>query len=168
MDEGARVMVHEDEHDRALGTYTGRYAATAGDVPFRIYTLRMFFPLMRAGVMKLDHVESVDTFTDGETLDLPGNLTAVHTPGHTEGHAMFHARDRGVLFTGDGLVTMDLLEPKQGPQVMPEMFDLDHAQAIASLDRIEDLDADLLLPGHGDPLLSSPREAVAAARAAAG
>ncbi len=49
---------------------------------------------------------------------------------------------------------------------MPEAFDLDHARAIASLDRIEDLAADLLLPGHGQPWRGSPADAVAAARLA--
>ena len=79
---------------------------------------------------------------------------------------MFHAADRGVLFTGDGLVTMDLLEPNEGPQMMPAVFDLDHDQAVRSLDRIEDLSAGILLPGHGQAWRGSPADAVAAARAA--
>ena len=61
---------------------------------------------------------------------------------------------------------MDLLEPKEGPQAMPEVFDLDHDQAVRSLDRIEDLPAELLLPGHGRPWWGSPSDAVAAARSA--
>lgn len=166
-DEGIDVRVHEDEETRALGTYTGRYAASAGDVPlFRIHTLRTFFPMMWAGVMSLDHPAAVGTFGDGDTLDLPGRPTAIHTPGHTEGHAMFHSPDLGVLFTGDGLVTMDLLEPREGPQLMPPVFDLDHDQAMQSLERIEGLQADLLLPGHGRAWRGSPADAVAAARTA--
>ena len=164
-DEGIDVHVHEDEESRALGTYEGRYAASPGDIPmFRIHTLRNMLPMVLAGVMSLDHLETVGTFRDGETLDLPGRPTAIHTPGHTEGHAMFHLPDLGVLFTGDGLVTMDLLGSGTGPQPMPETFDLDHAQALASLDRIEGLEASLLLPGHGRPWRTSPMEAVAAAR----
>ena len=167
-DRGIDVRVHEDEEERALGTYTGRYAASASDVPmFRIHTLRTFTPMLVAGVMTLDHLDTVGTFTDGETLDLPGSLTAIHTPGHTEGHAMFHAPDLGILFTGDGLVTMDLLEPGEGPQMMPELFDLDHPQAIASLGRIEHLSAGTLLPGHGQPWHGAVSDAVAAARSAA-
>ena len=164
-DEGIDVHVHEDEESRALGTYSGRYAASPREIPmFRIHTLRNFLPLVFAGVMSLDHLETVRTFRDGETLDLPGTPTAIHTPGHTEGHTMFHVPQLGILFTGDGLVTMDLLGSDSGPQMMPEAFDLDHTQAIASLDRIEALDASILLPGHGQPWRASPADAVAAAR----
>jgi glyoxylase-like metal-dependent hydrolase (beta-lactamase superfamily II) len=164
-DEGIDVHVHEDEESRALGTYSGRYAASPSEIPmFRIHTLRNFLPLVFAGVMSLDHLETVRTFRDGETLDLPGTPTAIHTPGHTEGHTMFHVPHLGILFTGDGLVTMDLLGSDSGPQMMPETFDLDHTQAIASLDRIEALDASMLLPGHGQPWRASPAEAVGAAR----
>jgi glyoxylase-like metal-dependent hydrolase (beta-lactamase superfamily II) len=134
---------------------------------FRIRTLRNMLPLVRAGVMSLDHLETVGTFRDGDTLDVPGRLTAIHTPGHTEGHAMFHAPHVGILFTGDGLVTMDLLGSGRGPQPMPAVFDLDHDEAISSLDRVEGLDATLLLPGHGQPWHGPPSEAVAAARLAA-
>ncbi|MGB7859644.1 MAG: MBL fold metallo-hydrolase, partial [Acidimicrobiia bacterium] len=114
---------------------------------------------------KLEHLDSVGTFSDGDTLDLPGHPIAVHTPGHTEGHTMFHCPDLGLLFTGDGLVTMDLLGSAVGPQIMEQRFHLDSAKASASLDRIVDLDANKLLPGHGAPWDGSPAEAVALARA---
>lgn len=165
-DEGIDVRVHEDEETRALGTYTGRFSASASDVPmFRIHSLRTFLPMVRAGLMSLDHPEVVGTFADGDTLDLPGRLTAVHTPGHTEGHTMFHAPHLGLLFSGDGLITMDLLSTASGPQLIGDVFNLDPAQALRSLDRIDDLDASLLLPGHGQPWSGTPRDAAEIARA---
>lgn len=163
--EGVDVAVHEDEETRALGTYRGRYAVTPRELP--IFNLRMwrnFYPMFLAGVMKLEHVDVVGTFTGGDRLDLPGAPVAVHTPGHTEGHTMFHCAELGVLFTGDGLATMDLLSSSTGPQLMEDRFDLDHQQAIASLDAIVDLEANLLLPGHGTPWSGTPAEAVARAR----
>ena len=166
-EEGVAVSVHEKEESRALGTYTGRYAAKPTQLP--IFNLRMwrnFFPMVRAGVMKLDHVEQVGTFVDGETLDLPGRPIAVHTPGHTEGHTMFHVAAQGLLFTGDGLVTMDLLGSGEGPQMMDRRFHNDHDRAMQSLDRIVQVEASLLLPGHGDPWKSTPADAVALARSA--
>ncbi len=163
--EGVDVSVHEDEETRALGTYEGRYAVKPTELPiFNWHALKTFLPMILAGVMKLEHVEAVATFTDGERLDLPGSPVAVHTPGHTEGHTMFHCPDRGLLFTGDGLVTMDLLGPTAGPQMMERRFHLDHEAALRSLDRIVGLEADLILPGHGDPWQGSPADAVAAAR----
>jgi glyoxylase-like metal-dependent hydrolase (beta-lactamase superfamily II) len=164
-DEGVPVSVHEHDEPRALGTYTGRYAVSPSELPiFSLQTLRNFLPLVLAGVMRLEHLDEVGTFADGDRLDLPGNPVAVHTPGHTEGHVMFHVEDRGLLFTGDGLITMNLLGREKGPQMIDRRFNLDHDQAGASLDRIVDLDADTLLPGHGAPWPGPPAEAVALAR----
>ena len=120
--------------------------------------------MILAGVMKLEHLDEVGTFRDGDHLDLPGRFVAVHTPGHTEGHTMFHCPERGLLFTGDGLITMDLIGSSTGPQMIESRFNRDHEQAMSSLDRIVDLEADLLLPGHGDPWAGSPAEAVALLR----
>lgn len=163
--EEMRVAVHEDDEARALGTYRGRFSASVSELPiFKPAALRNMLPLVFAGVTDVEHIDSVETFTDGQTLDVPGNPIAIHTPGHTEGHTMFHCPEVGILFTGDGLVTMDLLGPRKGPQHMNEVFDLDTAQARSSLDRIVHLEADLLLPGHGEPWVGRPADAVALAR----
>ncbi len=167
-DSGVSVAVHEAEETRALGTYSGRFAASASDLPiFNWNALRTFVPMILAGVMKLDHVDTVNTFTDGESLDLPGAPVAVHTPGHTEGHTMFHCRDRGLLFTGDGLCTMQLLGPATGPRLIEPVFHMDMDTALTSLDRIVGLDAELILPGHGNSWSGKPADAVQMAREAA-
>lgn len=164
MQEGLSVSVHADEESRALGTYKGRYAVPASEVPrFNLHALRNFLPMVRAGVMKLDHLDEVATFGDAETLDLPGSPVVIHTPGHTEGHVMFHCPRYGLLFTGDGIITMDVIGPGSGPQLIEQRFNLDHAQALASLDRIVGLDAELLLPGHGPAWRGTPAAAVALA-----
>ncbi len=162
---GVDVSVHEDEETRARGTYEGRFAVTASELPiFRIHSLLNFVPLLLAGVTKMEHVDDVGTFADGDVLDLPGNPVALHTPGHTEGHTMFHVPQRGLLFTGDGLITMDMLGPGRGPQMIDRRFNLDHHRALESLDRIVSLEAALLLPGHGQPWAGRPSDAVARAR----
>lgn len=161
---GLEVSVHEDEKPRALGSYPGRYAATPAELPMlSVYALRTFVPMVVAGLLKLEHTKEVTTFEDGDTLDLPCQPLAVHTPGHTEGHTMFHCPDLGLLFTGDGLITMDLIGPNRGPQMIERRFNLDHEQAVESLDRIVDLEAEILLPGHGMPWKISPSEAVSMA-----
>lgn len=162
---GVPVSVHSDEETRALGTYEGRYAVSATELPmYSLATWRNFLPMMLAGVMSFEHPKSVATFSDGERLDVPGHPVVVHTPGHTEGHCMFHVPDLGLLFSGDGLVTMDLLGTGTGPQMLERRFHLDEKQARESLDRIVDLPADTILPGHGRPWRGSPADAVAAAR----
>lgn len=159
--EGLDVSVHLDEETRALGTYEGRFAVDASDLPkFNWHALKTFLPMLRAGVTKLEHVDHVGTFGNGDQLDLPGRPVAVHTPGHTEGHVMFHIPDLGLLFTGDGIITTDLLGPSSGPQMIEERFNLDTDQAMASLDRVVGLDAHLLFPGHGEPWAGTPAKAV--------
>ena len=166
MNEGIGVQVHEAEEARALGTYTGRFAVTPKELPiFSFRTIQNFLPMILAGVMKLEHLDEVGTFSDGDRLDLPGHPVAVHTPGHTEGHSMFHCQTQGILFTGDGLITMDLIGSAIGPQLIDQRFNLDHEQARSSLDRIVELDAGLLLPGHGSAWKGTPAEAVAVVRA---
>jgi glyoxylase-like metal-dependent hydrolase (beta-lactamase superfamily II) len=58
------------------------------------------------------------------------------------------------------------LTGRLGPQIMPSGLNLDTAQALASLDALRGIDADLLLPGHGDPWTQGVAEAVQKARAA--
>ena len=166
--ENVEVKVHRDEEHRALGSYTGQYAVKPTQLPiFSLQVWRNFLPMLRAGVMRLRHLEVVGTFADKEQLDLPGRPLALHTPGHTEGHTMFHLPAAGILFSGDGLITMDLLGASTGPQMIERRFSHDHVAAWRSLERIVDVDAQLLLPGHGRPWETTPREAVEAARALA-
>jgi glyoxylase-like metal-dependent hydrolase (beta-lactamase superfamily II) len=67
------------------------------------------------------------------------------------GSAALLFEDRGVLVTGDVLATENALTGRIGPQIMPDGLNEDGAQALASLDALLGIDADLLLPGHGDP-----------------
>lgn len=73
-------------------------------------------------MLSLDHEGDVELAEDGQQLDLPGAPIILHTPGHTEGHAMYHLPERGLLFSGDGLVTMDLLGDRGGPQLLEDRF----------------------------------------------
>jgi glyoxylase-like metal-dependent hydrolase (beta-lactamase superfamily II) len=78
-----------------------------------------------------------------------------------------HLPEKGVVITGDALITVDLWDPeRRGPQMIRRQFNYDHGQAIQSLDRFTDLEADVIVPGHGEPWRGHPREAVAQAREA--
>ena len=61
-----------------------------------------------AGALRVEGVPDVRIFVDREVLDVPGRPHVIATPGHTDGHCALHLPDRDVLFTGDGLVTLDL------------------------------------------------------------
>lgn len=167
--EGWRVYVHEEDEPRALGTYTGRFAASPTELPmFSIATWRNMWPMIKAGVMNFEHLEEVATFRSGEELDLPGHPKAIHTPGHTEGHTCFLLPELGAIFTGDSLVTMNLLGRNEGPQPMPEVFSLNHEQNLDSIRALAQVEASLLLPGHGEPWTGPLSEAVSRALGPAG
>jgi glyoxylase-like metal-dependent hydrolase (beta-lactamase superfamily II) len=106
------------------------------------------------------------TFADGEVLDVPGRPRVVHAPGHSHGCVAFHLPERGVLLCGDVLCSYNPLTGRLGPQIMAGGFNVSSAQALASLDRIEPLDAGVLAFGHGEPWREGAAAAVARAREA--
>lgn len=130
--------------------------------------IRMFLYFLRHGVTSLPKIVDASAFGDGETVDVPGQPRAIHVPGHTPGSAALHFADRGLLCTGDALVTVDPASGTEGPRLMPAGANTDHDQALASLACLEAVPADTILPGHGRPWSGSPARAVELARAASG
>jgi glyoxylase-like metal-dependent hydrolase (beta-lactamase superfamily II) len=96
--------------------------------------------------------------------DVPGAPQAVVLPGHTPGRAAYLCADRGLLFTGDALVTADGFSDHTGPTLVSRCFTHDSRAALAALDRLDELTADLLLPGHGEPFTEGVRTATQQAR----
>ena len=124
--------------------------------------LRYTFHAARSGGMKKNGVGEVSGYESGQTLDVPGRPEVIPTPGHTKGHCALLLRDRGVLLAGDALVTMNFVSDELGPQLWP--FNEDGDQARSSLDKLEGIEADALLPGHGEPHHGPLAEALAQAR----
>ena len=85
------------------------------------------------------------------------------TPGHSPGHCALHLPSRDALIAGDAISTWSPVTGATGPQLSP--FQTDVEQAIASLARLEELPASIVLPGHGEPFVGTPAEAVRVARA---
>ena len=110
---------------------------------------------MRGGLL-IRAVRTVRTFQGGELLDVPGRPRAVHLPGHTRAAPCLFSRSRVWYFTGDALVTIDDLTGGVGPRVLCRAFTENSQQALASLDQLSRLAADLLLPGHGEPWRGAP------------
>ena len=107
-------------------------------------------------------VAEVHGYDDGEQLEVPGALRAVHTPGHTGGHCSLLAPDQRVLFAADALTAATFLTGESGVRVHP--FNEDAERARASLQKLEALPADVVVFGHGAPFAGSPAQAVAQAR----
>lgn len=97
---------------------------------------------------------------------VPGRPRVVATPGHTDGHCAFHLPDRDVVFTGDGLVTLDPYTGRTGPRIVARAGTKDRRTAVESLDAVAAAGASIVLPGHGAPWTAGVAAAADLARRA--
>jgi glyoxylase-like metal-dependent hydrolase (beta-lactamase superfamily II) len=118
----------------------------------------------RRGLLRVPALTEVSTFGDGATLDVPGAPRVVLVPGHTPGSAALHLPTHDALFVGDAMATYAVTTGERGPRIAS--FGADRALALASLARLESLDAGLVLPGHGDAFAGGVGEAVRLVREA--
>ncbi|HEX2070889.1 MAG TPA: MBL fold metallo-hydrolase [Thermoleophilaceae bacterium] len=165
---GAEILVHAAEQQLAESPAT---IARSERSPLRYLnhgaTRRLMLKATLARAPLAKGVGKTTTFNDGEVLEwLPGRPRAIHTPGHTDGHCALHMPERGVLFSGDALVTRDPYTGATGPRTVVAAATKDTSQALASLDRLDGIEADVILPGHGEPGRGGVAEAVRLARAA--
>lgn len=165
---GAPVRAHRSEVARVRGQATGAspFSLVPGLLP-HLWRPKAFGFVLHAtahGFMTPRWVGEVSAFTGDSPLDVPGRPQPVAAPGHTEGHTAYHLPDKGVVFSGDAMATLDVLTREQGPRLMPDPLNSDSAQARKSLDAFEPLSGDTLLPGHGEPWNGSMADAVAQAR----
>jgi glyoxylase-like metal-dependent hydrolase (beta-lactamase superfamily II) len=82
---------------------------------------------------------------DGAEVAFPGGrLVAVHTPGHHSGHLCYWEPERRWLFTGDTILSTGttVIAPPDG----------DMTAYLASLRRLQALDAAVIFPAHGPPI----------------
>jgi glyoxylase-like metal-dependent hydrolase (beta-lactamase superfamily II)/8-oxo-dGTP pyrophosphatase MutT (NUDIX family) len=99
---------------------------------------------MLSGKVKVDAtIEDAGRLELGTAPDGVGtwHLEAVLTPGHAPGHLCFYERRYGLLFAGDMVSTVSsvVICPPEG----------DLTQYLASLRRLQEFPARILLPAHG-------------------
>jgi glyoxylase-like metal-dependent hydrolase (beta-lactamase superfamily II) len=117
------------------------------------------------GLLRIPPVREVSTYGDGATLDLPGSPLVILVPGHTAGSAALHFPAHDALFIGDAIATHSVTTGIDRPRIAP--FNADPAQALASLTRLDGLEAGFVLPGHGQAWTAGVAAALAEVRAAA-
>jgi glyoxylase-like metal-dependent hydrolase (beta-lactamase superfamily II) len=90
---------------------------------------------------------------DGESLPFRDRTLCVHhRPGHSPTDTVFHDRERRMLIAGDHLLKHIssnplITRPRQGAE-RPQALVL----YIESLRRTREMDVDVVLPGHGNPI----------------
>jgi glyoxylase-like metal-dependent hydrolase (beta-lactamase superfamily II) len=87
-----------------------------------------------------------ERISDGQTFRIGAvSLTAVHTPGHTSDHVVFHIPAVSAMFTGDVVLGRgtSFIDPPDG----------DLAKYLRSLARLQEMAPRVLYPGHGPIVL---------------
>jgi glyoxylase-like metal-dependent hydrolase (beta-lactamase superfamily II) len=157
---GARVLAGEGD----AWIVAGKYPSHASPGFYRRCSispsgLRFLAHSAVAGGARYRPVQSVESLKEEEaTLDLPGRPRVIHTPGHTAGHYSVALPERGVLLSGDALATLDYVVGKRRVGLHP--LNDDHNVALASLDRLDAVEAETVLPAHGDPWTGGLRRAI--------
>ena len=144
-EKGIAAYIHEADVDRARLKVK---KPNSGWGPIKVGALAGFlWYSARNGGLRIPPAADLQTFADGDVLDVPGSPRIIHTPGHTPGSVSVHVPTVDALFLGDTMTTRNVLTGVTGPKPAP--FTLEPKQALESLDRIEAVDATWVLPGHG-------------------
>jgi len=99
-------------------------------------------------------VEVTRPLRDGETLTLRDRTLHVHhRPGHSPTDTIFHDRDRRMLIAADHLLghissNPLITRPRDALAERPQAL----VQYLSSLSATRQMDVELVLPGHGDPI----------------
>jgi hydroxyacylglutathione hydrolase len=133
---GAKVAVHEADADFVSGK--AKYPSPGGAAGFLFGLMSPFF--------RSTPVEPDIRLKENDKV---GRFTVIHTPGHTPGSIALYDQAGKVLFVGDTVRYLNGV--LKGP---PERFTPDMGQAKASIGRLSQLDFEVLLSGHGQPLNS--------------
>ena len=85
---------------------------------------------------------------DGDTIDVLGGLKVVYLGGHSPGNIGLYSASRKLFFSSDSIRVIN------GRLVAPHpKFTEDMPGALNAIGRIAEFDFDVMLPGHGAPVL---------------
>ena len=134
---GANLLVKKEFGAKVAAHELDAPYISSGDAE---YTCSSMFGKVIPGV-KVDIV-----LKDGDDI-LGTGLEVVYTPGHTAGGICLYERKRRILFSGDTLFA-------HGGVGRTDLPGGDYGALLASIRKISLLDVDVILPGHGECVLS--------------
>jgi glyoxylase-like metal-dependent hydrolase (beta-lactamase superfamily II) len=159
------VYLHADDHVMARCATPGLLGAVKTRLGMD-WGPRVAWGLLKGHCLPYPVVRELTPVADGEVLDLPGKPRVIWMPGHTMGSCAFLFEGISTLFSGDALVTMAGRDGAVRCLASPAAYDDDPVAALESVERLVDLQAGLVLPGHGPDFSDGLSVAVAQARAA--
>lgn len=138
-----KVAIHEADAPRLTGEKPLKEARGFVGLLFKAMSPFMKFKPVTPDVL----------LKDGEQVD---GLTVIHTPGHTLGSICLYSEGLKAMFVGDALRT-----DKNGmPRLPSAAMTFNIAEANNSIRRIASYEFELLLPGHGPPILTDASKKV--------
>ncbi len=161
------LPVHLHPADRQLADDPGRNRTERSLLGYLFWPATGAFVAhaVASGALAPATMSATVDLVDGAVVEAPGQPVVTHVPGHTEGSCVLEFRDHGVVFVGDLLCTVSPVTGRRAsPQLQTRGSNRDSAQALASLKRLDDVQARLVLPGHGAPWTGGVPAAVASAR----
>jgi glyoxylase-like metal-dependent hydrolase (beta-lactamase superfamily II) len=155
---GATVHVHEHDAEIVCGERRSHVPPGFYRQSWRPSMTRYLAHTVAVGGARYRPVAEAAVLSEDGALDVPGRPRIVQTPGHTAGHCSVAVDDRRVLFAGDAMVNFDYASGERGLAL--HRFNEDRQRAFQSLARLDGVDADVVLFGHGDPWSQGSKRAV--------
>jgi len=148
---GAKVVAHQDE--------VPYLARTAKVQPGS--RLQSFLFWLSAKLMPGPSAVTVDiALEDGQSVPGTGGFIVVYTPGHTPGSLCLYHPERRILICGDAIINKHPLTGKKGLRESLATFSVNPAQMRESIRKLAALDVQVLLSGHGEPVLEKAGEKI--------
>jgi glyoxylase-like metal-dependent hydrolase (beta-lactamase superfamily II) len=164
-DRDVPVYLHRADETLAAKPNTNR--TQSGQLRYLPYpaTLAFVAHALANGATKPIQMPATVALDDGATLPIPGTPTVTHVGGHTAGSCVLTFAAHGVVLCGDLLCTISPVTGRRNPpQLQTRGSNTDSDAAMAALARIEEIEARVVLPGHGSPWTDGVEAAVASAR----
>ncbi len=118
------------------------------------------------GRMRFEYIKPDLLLNDDDRI-VDGELQIVHSPGHSVGHICIYYPKKGILFSGDHILSK--ITPHLGTLVIPGASEFNKKNNyvnilklyLGSLDRIDELNSRIILPGH-EQIIYDPHERITA------
>ena len=117
-------------------------------------------------MMDFEYIKPDILFNNDDRI-VDSELQIVHSPGHSVGHICVYYKKKGILFSGDHILSN--ITPHLGTLIIPGASEFNKANNfenildhyLRSLDRIDELNSKIILPGH-EQIIYEPHKRITA------